>query len=192
MLCRYTPISRSSSRTLLGLQLFIIGNQNISHAISIGNRGVFVELEIVLPVRSESQFSLGHTSYGNGMEFLLSLLLPPKNLIHPVLSLWNEKYQKCVDTLREEDHLEITIDHVSLRDCLEAGYILLKVHCFLEFEYVESLWRESTLKGVVEKTINSREAPVNKEAYIEEWDEAFPGVGAMFEERWARWVIIRL
>ncbi len=114
-------------------------------------------------------------------------LIPPKNLIHPVLNLWNEKMNKCIPTLRDEDHVEITIDHVSLRDCINAGYSVVHVHCFLEFKCVESLWRDPTLRGVVEKTINSEEAPENKEEFLQAWDTKFPGVRKMFEDRWDRW-----
>jgi hypothetical protein len=119
--------------------------------------------------------------------FIVSLI-PPKNLIHPVLNLWNEESKKCIASLRDSDHVEVTIDHVSFRDCIGAGYKVVRVHCFLEFNCIESLWRESTLRGVVEKTINSKKAPDDMNGFIEAWDEAFPGVGNMFMERWDRWV----
>lgn len=94
---------------------------------------------------------------------------------------------KCVPSLRDEDHVEITIDHVSLKDCLDAGYTVLRVHCFLEFNYTESLWRDATLQGVVEKTINSGPAPVDRQTFTDTWEEMFPGIGQMFNDRWERW-----
>jgi hypothetical protein len=108
-------------------------------------------------------------------------------LIHPVLNLWNEVMQKCVPSLRDEDHVEITIDHISLSDCLKVGYTITKTHCLLEYPYIESLWKDSTMRGVVEKTINSKEAPADKQRFIEKWDSAFNGMGQLFEERWDKW-----
>lgn len=114
-------------------------------------------------------------------------LSPNKRLIHPVLSLWNDEMKKCLPSLRDDDHVEITIDHVSLKDCLDAGYSVVRVHCFLEFVLAESLWRDPTMQGVVEKTINSASAPLDRFGFIDRWDKMFPGIGAMFEERWHRW-----
>jgi hypothetical protein len=133
----------------------------------------------------ESQWTIETVKSKHGIWIVT--LDPPINLIHPVLNLWNEKMKKCVPSLRKEDHKEITIDSVSLRDCLDAGYRILKTHCLLEFHLEESLWREATLLGVVEKTINSSNAPENKEQFLEDWDSKFPGIAQYFEDRWDRW-----
>jgi hypothetical protein len=110
-----------------------------------------------------------------------------KELVHPVLNLWNEKKKKCETTNLDEHHMEITVDSYSLRTCLvEAGYELVKVFAFYEFVLTESLWKEITMKLYVQKTIHSGNEPEDKRGFLDRWEQ-FPGMEEFFEESWHQW-----
>ena len=114
-------------------------------------------------------------------------LIPPKNLLHPVLISWNEQAKKCISTLRDEDHVEIFIGTPSLHTCLRNGYKLVRVHSYHEYSK-GNFWREPTLKLYLDKMMNSRDAPDDKEGFAKKWGDVY---GDWFRDlinaTWEKW-----
>jgi hypothetical protein len=102
-------------------------------------------------------------------------LIPPKDLYHPVLVCWNEESEKCVATLRAEDHIEITTTSVEFVTALKNGYELVQIHRYDEYTKTPSLWREKILDFYLEKMLNSGDPPSEneREAFIKKWDDRF-------------------
>lgn len=102
-------------------------------------------------------------------------LIPPKDLYHPVLVAWNEEAQKCVASLRDEDHVELTTTSVEFVTALQHGYQLVKIHRYDQYTKTPSLWREKILDFYLEKMLNSGPPPPEEklEEFIQKWDERF-------------------
>ncbi len=116
-------------------------------------------------------------------------LVPPKDLFHPVLLCFNPLLKKCVSSLRDEDHVAITITSVELQAALKVGYVLKEVHAFHQYHSRESLWKDGTYRMYLEKMLNSRDAPIEEERveFMKRWDDVFPGIGKMMVGTWDRW-----
>lgn len=117
-------------------------------------------------------------------------LSPPKNLLHPVLILWDESMKKCVATLEDSAHVEIVIGTNSLHQCIKAGYQVLKVHCYHEYSK-GNFWREPTLKLYLDKMMYSKNAPDTqeaKDAFVEKWSGKYGHeFGEMITKSWPLW-----
>lgn len=120
-------------------------------------------------------------------------LIPPKDLYHPILVCWSEEQQKCVATLRDEDHIEITTTSVEFITALKHGYKLVQIHRYDQYTKTPSLWREKILDFYLEKMLNSGPAPpIDEQAdFIKKWDDRF-GIGdeirkTIQEGRWGNY-----
>ena len=102
-------------------------------------------------------------------------VIPPKDLYHPVLVAWNEDQQKCVASLKEEDHVEITTTSVEFVTALRHGYRLVKIHRYDQYKKSPSLWREKILDFYLEKMLNSGPAPEADalDEFIRKWEDRF-------------------
>ena len=102
-------------------------------------------------------------------------VIPPKDLYHPVLVAWNEDAQKCVASLRDEDHVELTTTSIELVTALRHGYELVQIHRYDQYTRTPSLWREKILDFYLEKMLNSGPPPPEDELeeFIQKWDERF-------------------
>lgn len=85
-------------------------------------------------------------------------LLPPDNLLHPVLILYDNERKKCISTLEPEKHKMIFINTPSFHKCLEMGYKVLKVYSFHEYQK-KNLFKEPTLDLFLEKLKYSFNVP---------------------------------
>ena len=118
-------------------------------------------------------------------------VIPPKDLYHPVLVAWNEEAQKCVASLRDEDHIELTTTSIELVTALKNGYELVKIHRYDQYTRTPSLWREKILDFYLEKMLNSGPPPENTEEFISKWEDRF-GIGdeirkSIQEGRWGNY-----
>lgn len=117
-------------------------------------------------------------------------LIPPKNLLHPVLILWDENMKKCVATLEDSAHVEIVIGTNSLHACLNVGYTVVKVHCYHEYSK-GNFWRDPTLKLYLDKMMYSKNAPDTqeaKDAFVEKWSKKYgTEFGDMITKSWPLW-----
>lgn len=102
-------------------------------------------------------------------------LIPPKDLYHPVLVCWNEDAQKCVASLRDEDHVELTTTSIEFITALQNGYKLVEIHRYDQYTRTPSLWREKILDFYLEKMLNSGPPPDEEhlEDFIKKWDDRF-------------------
>ena len=119
-------------------------------------------------------------------------LIPPKDLYHPVLVSWNEEANKSFASLRDEDHVEITITSVEFITALKKGYRLKKLFRYDRYKKSPSLWRDKILEFFIEKMINSRKAPEGEELekMVHDYEQAF-GIGdeimkTINENRWGK------
>lgn len=117
-------------------------------------------------------------------------VIPPKNLYHPVLVAWNDDAQKCVASLRDEDHIELTTTSIELVTALQHGYELVQIHRYDQYTRTPSLWRDKILDFYLEKMVNSGPAPPKEEQneFIKKWEDRF-GIGdeikkSIEENRW--------
>ena len=120
-------------------------------------------------------------------------VIPPKDLYHPVLVAWNEEAQKCVASLRDEDHIELTTTSIELVTALKHGYELVKIHRYDKYTKTPSLWREKILDFYLEKMLNSGSPPQENvlEEFIQKWEDRF-GIGDQIrktiqEGRWGNY-----
>jgi hypothetical protein len=147
-------------------------NQEAKCYCSLTNKGDrFLKIENMLcqPQWTAEQILADESFFG----IVCATLIPPKDLYHPVLVAWNEEAQKCVASLRPEDHVEMTVTSVEFVTALRHGYRLVKIHRFDKYTKTPSLWREKILDFYIEKMINSGPAPENVEEFIRRWDERF-------------------
>lgn len=149
-------------------------NQDAKCACALPSKGDrFLKIEDCLakPQWTEEQIINDPTFFG----IVCATLIPPKDMYHPVLVAWNEQAQKCVASLRDEDHIEITTTSVEFVTALKHGYKLVKIHRFDKYTKTPSLWREKILDFYLEKMVNSGPAPPVEEMedFIRKWDDRF-------------------
>lgn len=116
-------------------------------------------------------------------------LIPPKNLLFPVLVFFDEERKKSLSTLRDEDHREIFCTSIELQRAMQLGYLLVKIHRFDKYKRRPSLWHDKMGAFYVEKMLNSGPAPATPEARQElrdTYEERF-GMGALIDSSWDRW-----
>lgn len=152
-----------------------------------GDRFLKIKNMVTQPQWSTDQILSDDSFFG----IVCATLIPPKDLYHPVLVCWNQEQQKCVATLRDEDHIEITTTSVEFITALKHGYQLVQIHRFDQYTRTPSLWREKILDFYLEKMLNSGDAPENTEEFIKKWDDRF-GIGdeirkSIDEGRWGNY-----
>lgn len=136
-----------------------------------GDRFLKIENKIATPQWTKEQILNDPNFFG----IVCATMIAPKDLYHPVLVAWNEESQKCVASLRDEDHIEITTTSVEFLTALRHGYELVQIHRYDQYTKTPSLWREKILDFYLEKMLNSGPAPPPEEleAFIKKWDDRF-------------------
>jgi hypothetical protein len=149
-----------------------------------GDRFLKIENMVTQPQWSTDKILSDDSFFG----IVCATLIPPKDLYHPVLVCWSEEQQKCIATLREEDHVEITTTSIEFITALQHGYKLVQIHRYDKYTKSPSLWREKILDFYLEKMLNSGPPPEDVESFICKWEERF-GIGdqirkSIDEGRW--------
>lgn len=152
-----------------------------------GDRFLKIENRVTQSQWTSEQILRDPTFFG----IVCATLIPPKNLYHPILVCWSEEQQKCIATLREEDHVEITTTSIEFLTALRNGYKLVQIHRYDQYTKTPSLWREKILDFYLEKMLNSGNPPENKEEFIKKWEDRF-GIGeeirkSIDEGRWGNY-----
>jgi hypothetical protein len=130
----------------------------------------------VVDHRQEEQWTAEQILQDNSFfGIVCATMIAPKDLYHPVLVCWNEEAKKCVASLRDEDHIELTTTSVEFLTALRHGYQLIEIHRYDQYTRTPSLWREKILDFYLEKMVNSGPAPPleKQEEFIKKWDERF-------------------
>ncbi len=117
-------------------------------------------------------------------------IIPPKNLIHAYFMQRNEVMEKNIGSLLDEDHIEVVMTSLELKEMIQYGYQLVDVHCYHKYNK-GNFWKEPTLKLYLEKMLNSCEAPSSdmaKEEFVRPWVEKYgEEFGDLIKASWSRW-----
>ncbi len=116
--------------------------------------------------------------------------IPPKNIFTPLTVTFSEEENKCLATLRDEEHSEKYDTSESLKMMLRNGYKLVKVHAFHRYTKAESIWKRAGFGDLIlQKMIVSGIAPVSLEErkYLEDVYEERFGMGASIRDSWEKW-----
>lgn len=117
-------------------------------------------------------------------------VIPPKNIIHPYFMQKNEMMDKNIGSLLDEDHIEVVMTSLELKEMIQYGYQLVDIHCYHKYNK-GNFWKEPTLKLYLEKMLNSGEAPKtddDKEAFVKPWIEKYgEEFGDLIKDSWDRW-----
>lgn len=113
-------------------------------------------------------------------------LVPPKNLFHPVLCVYDYKKMKRVATL--ETIKEGVFTSVEIVKALELGYKLVKVHRMDIYKAREGLWTDFIKKLYIDKMANSEPTPSleEQERLVAAYEERF-GMGDEVRQSFPSW-----
>jgi hypothetical protein len=122
--------------------------------------------------------------------FVCVTLIPPKNLLHPLIVYFDDEKLKCISSLRDEDHVEIVIGTNTFKKCLQVGYRLVEVHSYHEYNR-GNYWRKPCLDLYLDKMMYSKNAPErieDREAFIEKWQKVYgEEFGEKIRNSWPNW-----
>lgn len=104
--------------------------------------------------------------------FLEVKIKPPSTLRHPVLCV--KKFNKLVFDCEEIDRG--CFPHILINAAIRAGYRIIRVYRWDEYEMRDSLWRDFTLRLYLRKMINSRPLPdsADCERILSRYSSMFP------------------
>lgn len=109
-------------------------------------------------LRIENQWTSEYIlSLNDFFGFVNVTLDPPKDLIHPVLNIYDEESKKSLPTLNRIS--KTTFTSVELLVALKNGYKLIKIHRYDKYESRDSLWRDYIFDLYLEKMVNSKNEP---------------------------------
>jgi hypothetical protein len=113
-------------------------------------------------------------------------MIPPKNLFHPVLVVWDEDTGKRTSTL--EPLIEQTYTTIEIQLALSKGYILTRVHRLDLYNKAPALWSDFVKDLYIEKLANSGPPPSleEQEFLVNAYEEDF-GIGEKVRESFHRW-----
>lgn len=132
------------------------------------------------------QPSLEYMSDYNTFGIATVSMIPPTNLFHPVLVVWNETTGKRASTL--EPIIEQTFTTVEIQRAISVGYQLTKVHRIDLFNKAPALWCDFVKDLYIEKMVNSGPPPdLDEQRRLVEAYEADFGIGDKVQESFSRW-----
>jgi len=113
-------------------------------------------------------------------------LIPPTNLFHPVLVIWDEFTGKRISTL--EPIIEQTFTMIEIQLALSKGYVITKVHRIDLYNKAPALWSDFVKDLYIEKMVNSETTPSEseQEKLIDAYEHDF-GIGNKVKESFPRW-----
>jgi DNA polymerase type B, organellar and viral len=113
-------------------------------------------------------------------------MIPPTNLFHPVLVVWDENSGRRVGTL--EPIIEQTFTLVEIQLAISKRYKLVKVHRIDLYHTRPALWADFVKDLYIEKLANSgpTPSPEEQERIVAIYEERF-GIGEKIKESFPRW-----
>lgn len=143
-----------------------------------------ISSKLVIEDKIGTQPSLNYLLSDDCFGIICISLEPPKNLYHPVLVQRDPDSEKCVASLEKISFGTFTTEEV--KEAIRQGYEVIKVHRIDVYHRKEGLWNDLVKRLYVEKLANSKPAPINQQAIIDEYETRF-GMGEMIKQSFPRW-----